>query len=123
MKKAQDASAATKSEQPVLTPRQERLPLQHRPSPNSLSSSGHAVELRIEELVLHGFPAGDRYRIGEALERELARLLTGQGAPPSIAQGGELARLDGGAFELQPDADAETIGAQLAIAIYEGLNR
>ncbi len=33
------------------------------------------VIIEIEELVLHGFPAGDRYAIAEALTRELSRLV------------------------------------------------
>ena len=45
------------------------------------------IELHIEELVLHGFEPGDRHRIGEAIERELARLFAEQGTPPSLAQG------------------------------------
>ena len=44
------------------------------------------VELHIEELVLRGFAPGDRYRIGEAVERELAHLFSEQGTPPSLAQ-------------------------------------
>jgi len=73
--------------------------------------------------VLHGLAAGEHYRVGDALERELTRLLTERGAPPSLAAGGEIARLDGGAIELKPDSSAEKIGAQLAQAIYGGLNR
>ena len=36
--------------------------------------------------MLHGFAPGDRYRIGDAVERELARLFAEQGVPPSLAQ-------------------------------------
>lgn len=37
------------------------------------------VELHIEQLVLHGFAPSDRYRIGAAIQQELARLLAQQG--------------------------------------------
>ena len=81
------------------------------------------VELYIEELVLHGFAPGDRYPIGEAVEQELTRLLTVQGVPPSLAQGKEVASLDGGAFEVMAGAKPEAIATQVAQAIYGGLSQ
>ena len=81
------------------------------------------LELRIEELVLHGFEPGDRYRIGAAVERELTRLFAKQeGTPPSLARGREVARLDGGVFEVTPGSRAEVIGAQVARTVYGGLS-
>ena len=79
------------------------------------------VELHIEELVLHGFAPGDRYRIGEAVELELQRLLAEQGAPNLFNGNVELARIDAGAFDVKPDAKSELIGAQVAQAVYEGM--
>jgi hypothetical protein len=80
------------------------------------------VELHIEELVLHGFAPGDRYRIGDAMERELVRLFAEQGTPPSPAQRREVARLDGGAFEVAPGSKAEAIGIGVARSWYGGLS-
>jgi hypothetical protein len=80
------------------------------------------VELRIEELRLQGFAPADRYRIGEALERELDRLFTEQGVSPRLNQEREAQHLDGGVFELQPHLGAEAIGAQVAQTVYERLN-
>ena len=40
------------------------------------------IELHIEELVLNGFGPVDRYRIGVAVEVELARLFAEQSVPP-----------------------------------------
>ena len=82
-----------------------------------------SVSLHIEELVLHGFAPGDRYRIGEAMQRELARLIAMQGLPPLLARGGEITRLDGGAFEVAPGINAEAIGSQIAQAVCSGLKR
>ena len=79
------------------------------------------VRLRIEELVLDGFAPGDRYRIGEAVERELARLLAERGVPGALAAGGEAPQLDAGSFELAPTLSAEAIGARVAAAVYGGL--
>jgi hypothetical protein len=80
------------------------------------------VELRIEELVLFGYVPGDRYRIGDALQGELARLFAEQGVPSSLDPGGEVARLNGGAFGVKPGSSAEAIGAQVAQAVYGGLS-
>jgi len=78
------------------------------------------IELHIEELVLHGFAPGDRYRIAAAVERELQRLFTEQSVPSFGTDGLEAARLDAGAFEVRPGAKAEVIGVQMAQAIYGG---
>jgi hypothetical protein len=79
------------------------------------------VELRIDELVLHGFEPAYHHRIGEALERELGRLFVEEGVPPSLAREGGIDRVDGGAFEAGPDLGAEAIGALVARAVYGGL--
>ena len=80
------------------------------------------VELHIEDLVLHGFAPGDRYRIGEAVERELAWLFAAQGVPSSLLATMEVASLDGGAFQMAPGARADAIGAQVAQAVYGGVS-
>ncbi len=81
------------------------------------------VELNIDELVLEGFSPGDRYRIGEALEKELTRLLEVRGVPESLTSGGEIEKINGGSFEVAPGARAERIGSQVARAVYGGLRR
>jgi hypothetical protein len=82
-----------------------------------------SVELHIKKLVLDGFEPASRYLIGEAVERELTRLFTDQGVPVALGQGGEMSRLGGGAFELEPGSKAETIGIQLAQTIYRGFDQ
>ena len=81
------------------------------------------VELHIEELVLHGFPPGDRHRIGDAVERELSRLFAERGVPHSLVQGGEVAHLDSGAFEMARGTEPAVIGGRVARTVYEGLDR
>jgi hypothetical protein len=81
------------------------------------------VEIRIEELALHGFSPVDRYRLADAVERELARLFADQGVPASLAQGHEIAHLNGGRFEVATGSNAEGIGVQVAQALYGGLTR
>jgi len=80
------------------------------------------IQLHIEELVLHGFAPGDRYRIAEAVERELQRLLAEQGAPALFGAAVDLARIDAGAFNLKTSANSEMIGAQIAQAVYGGMS-
>jgi hypothetical protein len=79
--------------------------------------------LHIEELVLHGFDPADRYRIGAAVEAELARLFSERGVPPFLAQGGGITRLDGGSFEMVPGSTVETVGGQIARTLYGGLSK
>ncbi len=81
------------------------------------------IELNIEELVLHGFSPGDRHRIGEAVERELTRLLADQGVPQSLERGGEIVNMYGGAFEVAQGSRAQVVGAQVAKAVYGGLRQ
>ncbi len=80
-------------------------------------------ELHIEELVLHGFAPGDRYRLGEAVERELLRLFAERGAPPWLSRGGQVDRLDAGLLSAMPGAGPGVLGAQVAQAVYAALTR
>jgi hypothetical protein len=79
-----------------------------------------AIKLHVGELVLHGFEPADRTALGAALETELARLLAA-GDPEALASAGQVARLDGGAFELPAHAGPEVAGTRLARAVYDGL--
>jgi len=81
------------------------------------------VRLRIDELVLEGFPPGDRHRIAAAVEAELARLFAERGVPAGLRESTALPQVDGGAFELAPALRPEQVGAQVAAAIYGGLTR
>jgi len=83
----------------------------------------HSLEVVIEELILYGFNPGDRYSIGEAMERELTRLLAERGVEASLVRGGEIARLDGGTFQVPQGSNPETIGTRAARAVYLGIRR
>lgn len=80
-----------------------------------------AVELHIEELVLHGFPPGERRAIGEAVTAELTRLLGEPGAAAKIGKSRMAATLDAGSLQLARDARPEMVGAQLAQIVYQSL--
>ena len=79
------------------------------------------IEMRIEQLVLHGFSPAGRHLIGQAVEHELVRMFAERGAPPLLAQSDEIPGLDGGWFEVNPGSGVEAIGAKVARAVYEGL--
>ena len=82
-----------------------------------------SIEVQIDALVLHGFAPSDRHRIGEAVERELARLMSDQGISSALIQKDEIRHLDGGEFQSAPGSPAAMIGAQIARSIHDGLNR
>lgn len=77
------------------------------------------VEMNIEELVLHGFPPGDRRRISDALEHELSRLFAQRGVPPSLRENRRIESLQGGTFEVRPGAGPGETGVRVARIVYE----
>lgn len=79
------------------------------------------IEIQVEELILHGFAPGDRASIGEAVQSELTRLIAEQGLA-SLNHNVEIARVNGGAFDVKPGARSETTGAQIAQSVFKGLN-
>lgn len=80
------------------------------------------INLEIDSLILYGFNPAARARIAAVAQRELARLLAERGLPSSLAQLGAIARLNGGQFQVVPNARAETIGAQIARQLYANLS-
>jgi hypothetical protein len=79
------------------------------------------LDLRIEELVLHGFSQGDCSRIAASLEQELAVLFLERGMPRSFTRARNISQLDGGSFSLPQNSRAETVGSQLAQTVYDAL--
>ena len=79
------------------------------------------IELEIEELVLQGFPPGDRYRIGAAVQSELLRLLTDSGLASSLQSGGALPSVRAEPLQLTPTGSPNAWGQQIAQAVYGGL--
>ena len=93
-------------------------------SERGATASAHAnVNLHVGELVLHGFAPHDRYRIGDAVQHELTRLLTTQGTPSALRSSGERARVNAGSFKVAQGAVAKSIGRRVAQAVYGELKR
>ena len=82
-----------------------------------------SLDLHIEELVLNGFAPADRYRIGEAIERELTRLLNEKGVPSGLDRGTEIDSVNAGTFEVSAGMTADAIGRHISQAVYGGLDR
>lgn len=82
-----------------------------------------AIEVHIDELVLHGFSGVDGPSIGAAVERELARLLGAEGLPEALAGGGARAVVDAGSFERGPRQTPSAVGGAVARAVYGGVAR
>jgi hypothetical protein len=73
------------------------------------------VELRIHELVLEGVPPAEARGVGEALERELGRILRERGAP---ARASAIEMAAPAELERRPGEAPAALGSRLAGAIY-----
>jgi hypothetical protein len=83
--------------------------------------SPREIEVHIEELVLHGFEPGNRWRIGNALEDELRGLLAADDIPPTWLSNPE--RIDGGTICSSGVAKPGEVGGQIAKAAYRGRSK
>jgi hypothetical protein len=81
------------------------------------AGTARAVDVRIDELVLHGFPRASGAAMGDAVARELTRLVSMRGVPERIRQASTGARMDGGSFQVAR-RDGDSLGSQVASAIY-----
>jgi hypothetical protein len=99
------------------------------PQPSNVGPQSNPVRaqpvlrLHVEALVLHGFPFANRLAIGQAVERELARLFAVNGVPPSLAKLGDIEYIDGRSFDVKPSCHPRALGAKVASAVYEALAR
>lgn len=80
------------------------------------------IEVQIDELALHGFPATDRYIIGDTLTRELSQLLEGNETDISLARGARIPALNAGRIIIPSNARPTLIGVQVAKAVHGSLN-
>ena len=81
--------------------------------------AGPAFDVRIDELVLHGFDPRQRVAIGAAVERELAALLRSGDARGAARAGSS--SVDAGSFAVPHDAPPAVVGAHIARAVAGGL--
>ncbi|MGH9866938.1 MAG: hypothetical protein ACREAA_02070 [Candidatus Polarisedimenticolia bacterium] len=87
---------------------------------NGPSQGGGSVHLRIETLVLLGFPAGAADRIGRAARQELTRLIAERGVPAYMRSASDAPSIDAGSFRAAPGTHPADLGTQIAGAIHRG---
>ena len=80
------------------------------------------IRLHIDELVLHGFAPGDRYRIADALQARLGELLAEDQPDAAGAQRVDVPQADVGEVHIQQTGPS-AIGAELANALHGGLRQ
>ena len=81
------------------------------------------IEVQIEQLVLHGVPAGDRTRIAAALELELTRRLSDQALSPALARGARIEHIAGGEVRADARSGPDALGTDVARAVHRVLAR
>jgi hypothetical protein len=81
------------------------------------------IEIRIEELVLHGFPSEIKTSIAEAAKVELERLLEDQGEPSQLTRDISVENLYLESLVIGDNKEPENIGVQIAGILFEGLNK
>ncbi len=85
--------------------------------------SADRIDVRIEELVLHGFAHEDRHAIAASLRGELARLLAERGVPAGLVDRGNTAALGALEIQISPGARAGDVGTRAARSVFEGMGR
>ena len=78
------------------------------------------VDLHVGTLVLQGLDGVDSASVGDAVVRHLAALVAANGVPSRSAV---VPRVAAGSFRLARGAPADTVGAQVARAVYRGVRR
>ena len=76
------------------------------------------VEVRIDRLVLAGVAPGDRYRVADGVQSELARLLIEQGVPANLNAAAHERQIDAGTIHIDSGMRAASVGEQIAQAIH-----
>jgi hypothetical protein len=76
------------------------------------------IEVNIDELVLHGFSAFERYQIAADLQMELTRLFTERGLPASFNNAVRIDSLNAGSFQFSDNKKTST-GLQIAGSVYD----
>lgn len=79
------------------------------------------LDLHIEELILRNLPYEQRYRIAEAVEQELTRLLTEHGLPSALAAGGNIPHINLDHISVTAQTKPAVIGIQIAQQVYRTL--
>ena len=80
-------------------------------------------ELNIVELILSGFNSSDRYRVGEAVQTELIRLIGEKGFPDRWGNGVHIDQINGRSFQLGMEIIPKAAGREIARSVHSSLNK
>ena len=92
------------------------------PKPET-NQPGNAVELHIDELVLHGFASGNRRQISSAVQSELTRLLSEGNLPGFRQNPPAVDRVNGGTLWVKVGSKPQEAGAEIARAVFRSLQQ
>ncbi len=81
------------------------------------------INVSIERLILDGItlPHSQRPLVQASVEAELVRLLAADGLASSLQTGGAVRSIPGGSIQLANNNNPNTLGQQIAQAIYSGI--
>ena len=77
------------------------------------------INLHIEELILNGFDPTDHYRIGDAVQGELSKLLEESGYVPTSDS--EVPDMSAPVIRMAEHADPCTVGREVARSVFRSL--
>ena len=80
-----------------------------------------SIEIRINEVILHGFAYADRRPIADAIVRQLSELFHQNDI--SFQRSFEVEVIQGEQFKAGRRIPREAVGNEIAMAIYKGLSR
>ena len=83
------------------------------------------INIHIERLILDGLPLAHSQGplVQAAVEAELARLLAADGLASSLQAGGALYCVPAGSIQMASDDNPNTLGQQIARAVYGGIGK
>ena len=79
------------------------------------------IEVKIDELILHGFHFSEKYAIGESIRAELGRLFNNGEMQRIFENSVYVNNINAGSIRLQPGSNSEAVGKRTAGAVYNGL--
>jgi hypothetical protein len=85
------------------------------------SAKSKRVNIYINELVIEGFPTGDKHKMAESLQKELRELFQERGLPQVIQTSKKLDSIKVDSFPISPNTSMSKIGQRSAKTIYRGL--
>ena len=79
------------------------------------------INIHIEELVVHSLSDFDQAQLKVVVEQSLAQMIGDQGLPMAWEQSSSIPSVNGG--EIRPQGSVESLGQQIAQAVYGGFGQ